>query len=64
MSWMADTGATHPVSTHCSGERCVCGEAAAHKVGEEQLEPDQTGHNLTAYVCCRCFVRIFGRCTP
>lgn len=50
----------HVVSAACRGETCtMCREPATHKVGEEILFDDPaekvTSHNLTAYVCCRCF---------
>jgi hypothetical protein len=57
--------ADHFVSGACKGERCtVCGKDATHKVGEEILfdDPNQSRHNLTAYVCCDDFKEIMGRC--
>lgn len=48
----------HFVSAACCGERCiVCDSDATHKIGEEIFhdDPDPYRHNLTAYVCCRCF---------
>ena len=52
----------HFVSGSCKGERCVCGEDATHKVGEEipRSDPFQIRHNFTQYVCCQCFVNIVG----
>jgi len=67
----------HKVSGSCTGEKCtMCGDPATHKVGEEFLyDPEDTvkigpmfevavsGHNMTAYVCCRHFNMIVGgRC--
>ena len=55
---------THFVSASCNGEKCnICGEVATHKVGEEipHDDPDPNRHNLTAYVCCACFVMIVGQ---
>ncbi len=53
----------HPVSKHCKGEKCACGEDATHKIAEEiQIEPavsklgiPMARHPYTAYVCCRHF---------
>jgi len=53
----------HFVSKACRGERCrICGSEATHKVGEEMLfdDPQFFNHNVTAYVCCECFKKIFG----
>ena len=53
----------HPVSASCRGENCrICGDPATHKVGEEILHDDPlpNRHNLTAYVCCDCFMMILG----
>jgi hypothetical protein len=53
----------HFVSASCRGERCsICGQDATHKVGEEIFHDDPLPyrHTLTAYVCCRDFVRIMG----
>jgi hypothetical protein len=53
----------HFVSATCRGEHCsMCKEPATHKVGEEIAhdDPNPNRHNLTAYVCCRDFIRIFG----
>jgi hypothetical protein len=65
--------ARHFVSRSCGGERCSCGAAATHKIGEEipSDEPRERDwidglqfvrerHNFTAYVCCACFRRIMG----
>ena len=55
----------HPISPCCKGEMCrVCREEeATHKVGEEELPGQHIfGHNLTAYLCCKCFANVFGRC--
>jgi hypothetical protein len=41
--------------------RCTgCEQDATHKVGEELAldDPNPYRHNLTAYVCCRCFGRL------
>jgi hypothetical protein len=37
-----------------------------HKVGEEKFPDDlrHWSHNLTAYVCCKHFKEIMGRCEP
>ena len=59
---------SHPVSGACEGETCsVCRSfgdlvPARHKVGEEILpgDPNPGRHNLTAYLCCDCFRRLFG----
>jgi hypothetical protein len=54
----------HFVSASCRGERCqMCvANDATHKVGEELLDgaPEEYyyRHNLTAYVCCPCFMSI------
>ncbi len=55
----------HFVSRYCKGRKCQisgCQNPASHKVGEEipDDDPDQTGHNLTAYVCCEHFRFIMG----
>lgn len=52
----------HFVSATCRGERCRCGEAATHKVGEEIAhdDPMPARHNLTAYVCCEHYQQIMG----
>lgn len=53
----------HFVSGSCQGVRCACGQDATHKVGEEIAHDDPSQgyrHNLTAYVCCQCFVNIVG----
>lgn len=54
----------HFVSKSCIGEVCrICGEDATHKVGEEIMHDDPMEgqrHNLTAYVCCDCFLMIVG----
>ncbi|RYE24843.1 MAG: hypothetical protein EOP51_06105 [Sphingobacteriales bacterium] len=52
------------ISATCQGERCsMCGEPAAHKVGEEIAfdDPFPQRHNLTAYVCHAHFGQIMGR---
>lgn len=51
----------HFVSKSCEGERCICGKPATHKVGEEipHDDPFQARHNLTQYVCCRHFAKLF-----
>lgn len=57
----------HPVSKACIGEKCnICGDDATHKVGEEILfdDPQPVRHNYTAYVCCDCFLMIFGNLVP
>lgn len=65
----------HFVSKSCEGEKCSflidtrpspmkkCGQPAKHKVGEEILhdDPNPNRHNMTAYVCCDCYMRIMGR---
>ncbi len=45
----------------CAGEKCKCGKDADHKIGEEIFDddPNPIRHNLTAYVCHTCFVKIF-----
>jgi hypothetical protein len=50
------------VSETCVGERCHCGEPAVRKVGEEipHDDPNPARHNLTAYVCARHYVELFG----
>jgi hypothetical protein len=58
----------HFVSAACKGEGCaICARTgikvgATHKVGEEIPHDDPTPerHNLTAYVCCNCFMLLFG----
>lgn len=57
----------HFVSDSCGGETCgMCNRAGArgveatHKVGEEMLDDPRTRHNLTQYVCCAHFGKIFG----
>lgn len=63
--------AEHFVSTSCGGELCgICLRLtghripATHKIGEEIMHDTPReiliGHNLTQYVCCACFVNIFG----
>jgi len=49
---------THAVHESCPGEKCRCGKDATHKIGEELTDPGV--HNLTAYVCCDCFVMVMG----
>jgi hypothetical protein len=52
------------VSKYCKGELCrQCGEDAAHKIGEEipDDDPFKDRHNLTVYVCEKCFSRIMDR---
>lgn len=46
-------------------EVCSCGAPATHKIGEEIPgdDPMPDRHNLTAYVCCRCFTRLLGPAT-
>lgn len=52
----------HFVHPSCKGEAChMCLAPATHKIGEE-LTPE-TQHNYTAYVCCDCFKKIFGKWT-
>lgn len=51
------------ISMCCQGERCaICKEPAEAKVGEEIMpdDPFPHRHNLTAYVCGKHFVEIFG----
>jgi excisionase family DNA binding protein len=48
----------HAPTPSAKGVRCYCGNAAAHKVGEEP--PDVVRHNFTTYVCCECFGRLMG----
>jgi len=70
---------SHFVSASCTGEACAhCGRPATHKVGEEipQDEPLPAvlpegfpawlyaRHNLTAYVCCELFHKLFGPAAP
>ena len=53
----------HFVSKSCEGELCrICKHPATHKVGEEIQwdDPNPERHNLTAYVCCMCFLSIMG----
>lgn len=53
----------HFVSRSAVGEACrICGAGAAHKLGEEipHDDPWRARHNLTAYVCCRCFRMVLG----
>jgi len=60
--------AKHFVSQSCTGVIChVCQQGGAripatHKLGEEipHDDPLPMRHNLTAYVCCHCFVRVVG----
>lgn len=54
--------ADHFVSASCAGERCRCGLAATHKLGEEipHDDPLPNRHNLTAYVCCAHFSEALG----
>jgi len=57
----------HFVSASCKGEKCnICKSPATHKVGEEILsdDPNPVRHNLTAYVCCKCFRLIMGSAVP
>lgn len=57
----------HFVSASCEGEVCrVCGDLATHKVGEEipHDDPMPFRHNHTAYVCCDCFLMLFGVSVP
>jgi hypothetical protein len=59
----------HFVSASCRGENCgMCyrfgrTRDATHKVGEEipHDDPNPIRHNLTQYICCRCFMFIVGR---
>jgi hypothetical protein len=63
----AKTTPIHFKSGCCIGEKCsVCSEQAMHKVGEEKFPDDlrHWRHNLTAYVCCKHFKEIMGRCEP
>lgn len=50
------------ISASCVGEWCKCGSRAEHKVGEEIAfdDPMPNRHNLTAYICHRCFVDLMG----
>ena len=53
----------HFVSPTLVDLRCRCGRPAAHRVGEEYTwdHPElNTGRPLTADLCCRCFMLIFG----
>jgi hypothetical protein len=59
--------AHHHVSASCEGERCTaCGAPASHKVGEEIQwdDPQPNRHNLTAYLCCFHFAKVFGPAAP
>ena len=52
------------VSKCCIGERCSCSQFAAAKIGEEvQVDDPRWGsgiyHELTSYVCAKCFDLIF-----
>ncbi|MCA9487506.1 MAG: hypothetical protein KC516_00940 [Nanoarchaeota archaeon] len=54
------------VGESCIGEICPvdnCGKDATHKVGEEILygDPSPDRHNLTSYVCCEHYQKIFGK---
>lgn len=52
----------HHISEACRGEVCHrCSAPATHKIGEEILfdDPNPIRHNLTAYICCDCFMYIF-----
>ena len=54
---------SHFISKTCEGQKCGwCYIDATHKVGEEipRDDPQDARHNYTAYVCCRCFRKIFG----
>lgn len=59
----------HFISDSCQGE--ICGPCyrtgklttpATHKLGEEipHDHPRKLRHNLTMYVCCKCFALIVG----
>lgn len=50
------------VSECCQGERCHCGEPAAHKVEEILFddEPIQSRQPLSAYICHAHFLEIMG----
>ena len=51
------------ISGSCQGEYCrQCKSPATHKVQETILwdDPSPVRHELTAYVCCDCFQRLFG----
>lgn len=50
------------ISACCEGERCRCGEPAAHKIEEVIFDDDpmQGRHPLTAYICHAHFVEIMG----
>lgn len=64
MSISCENPFEHSVSATCSGEWCqMCNSPATHKVCEEiPVDRPQWNmrHSFTAYVCCRCFGRIFG----
>lgn len=49
------------VSIYCRGEKCPCGQPAAHKVSEEIFDDDPNYHRhpLTAYICTDCFNSLF-----
>lgn len=55
-------GVNHPVAPWCVEERCRCGGQAGHKVEETTGNPNL--HPMTAYLCCKCFNRTVGYCTP
>lgn len=51
------------ISGCCEGEICYqCKTPATHKVGEVLLfdDPNPIRHELTAYICCKCFQSLFG----
>jgi hypothetical protein len=68
----------HFVSASCAGEWCSMHRnraplsllssrvPATHKLGEEipHDDPNQIRHNLTAYVCCECFILVVGAAAP
>ena len=50
---------SHQIAMATVGEICrMCGQDASHKVCEDMT--GDGGHGLSAYVCCKCFGRIFG----
>ncbi len=73
MSEYTVPGVDHHVSGSCQGEQCgPCHRVgwvtwATHKVGEEipfEEARKFPRHNLTQYVCCRCFTALLGPATP
>ncbi|MCP3471351.1 hypothetical protein NLM33_13520 [Bradyrhizobium sp. CCGUVB1N3] len=57
---LVERSAAHPGSRE--GERCFCGEPAAHKVEEVVFadDPQPVRHPLTSYVCREHFREIMG----